>query len=535
MRLRATIAAAGVVCVLVIAATAQAATWTRQSIPAPAGAQGNSPSSVLAGVSCASSSFCVAVGAHHGAALIERWDGVAWTIMTAPGLAGASDARLSGVSCASSSACVAVGSDTAGQAPRPLVERWDGTSWSLQTVPDPSGDTAGALSGVSCSAADACTAVGSEAEYGQSIAERWNGATWSVQPTPDADTFTGGDPRIDGANFLSGVSCPTASSCSAVGTWMGTDVDPSTMVESWDGGAWTVQYKSPLNFGSPLKTVACATSTSCVAAGAAESGGPSASVVGRWDGAHWTFTQVRGSWYGVSCAGGADCVAVGDFHAFQATGTESTLAEHWDGSRWTVEPAPLGAPDAVSCPDSGDCEAVGATRDLKPFAMVRSNGAAALTIGYGAIGPRSSAFSSGVKRVNRYLLPRAGRLLDLRVYLQPRRRRGSQSLRGIVYADLRGRPGRLRGVTRTLVFHATDRAGWYRLTFSRPLRLRRGRYWLGILAGGRSEVTGFRFQQVRRARALNVNRFRGGPTARFGRAQRDSVQMSLVGRYRPGR
>jgi hypothetical protein len=42
----------------------------------------------------------------------------------------------------------------------PLAEAWNGTSWSVQPVPNPQGSTATFLNGVACSSAGVCTAVG---------------------------------------------------------------------------------------------------------------------------------------------------------------------------------------------------------------------------------------------------------------------------------------------------------------------------------------------------------------------------------------
>jgi hypothetical protein len=72
----------------------------------------------------------------------------------------------SAVSCVSDAACTAVGSfgtepDSAPNAT--LVEVWDGTDWQIQHTPNPgSGESLGdvSLTGVSCTGAAACSAVG---------------------------------------------------------------------------------------------------------------------------------------------------------------------------------------------------------------------------------------------------------------------------------------------------------------------------------------------------------------------------------------
>jgi hypothetical protein len=65
------------------------------------------------------------------------------------------------VSCATVTNCVAVGSSTnSSGASVTLAEQWNGSSWSVQTTPNPSAALDSYLSSVSCAAATSCTAVG---------------------------------------------------------------------------------------------------------------------------------------------------------------------------------------------------------------------------------------------------------------------------------------------------------------------------------------------------------------------------------------
>jgi hypothetical protein len=165
----------------------------------------------LTAVSCPSSRFCEAVGfynAHGGrppvqnvvgqVSLAERWNGSRWTIQSTPRF---SDGAFNGVSCTSSSDCIAVGSWLNGT----LTEYWNGTKWSVQ--PDDSLNGYDELSAVSCASRNACLAVGFESnstDPGSPITRKWNGMTWS-------DTFGN-----YGAPVLGAVSCPAANACSGV-------------------------------------------------------------------------------------------------------------------------------------------------------------------------------------------------------------------------------------------------------------------------------------------------------------------------------
>src|SRR2546428_6024358 len=97
------------------------------------------------GVACASASDCWAVGNRYNSevlrdvTLIEHWNGTSWTIVTSPNATTPDnfieDNFLNGVACASASECWAVG-DHSYPGEQPLIERWDGTSWTVVTLPN---------------------------------------------------------------------------------------------------------------------------------------------------------------------------------------------------------------------------------------------------------------------------------------------------------------------------------------------------------------------------------------------------------------
>src|SRR3954453_897216 len=66
--------------------------------------------------------------------------------------------ELSGLSCPSGTSCFAVGSrfyKSAG-AGGAFAEHWDGTSWSVQSIPTPSGSTGTQLNALSCPTTTSC-------------------------------------------------------------------------------------------------------------------------------------------------------------------------------------------------------------------------------------------------------------------------------------------------------------------------------------------------------------------------------------------
>jgi len=188
--------------------------WTTQSTPNPAGAK----SSALYAVSCSSAKACTAAGTSVSrsgihVSLAERRNGTRWTIQATPNPTGARDSRLLGVSCSSARACTAAGTSENDSGAGPLAERWNGARWVIQLTPDQPGALVSALDSVSCSSGTACTAAGA---YGNSsgsagtLAEHWNGRMWTIQATVN--------PSGARDSQLEGISCPTATACTAAGT-----------------------------------------------------------------------------------------------------------------------------------------------------------------------------------------------------------------------------------------------------------------------------------------------------------------------------
>src|SRR5260370_22477330 len=85
------------------------------------------------------------------------------------------------------------------------------TAWRVQPVPNPPGSTF--LQGVSCPVRGDCTAVGFSVSHGNPhpLAEHWDGSSWAIEPVPQ--------PAGALQTILYGVSCASATSCTAVGTY----------------------------------------------------------------------------------------------------------------------------------------------------------------------------------------------------------------------------------------------------------------------------------------------------------------------------
>jgi hypothetical protein len=353
----------------------------------PAKSLASSPKSTarngdLVGVSCSSATVCIAVGNYENSAntfkvLAEAWNGTDWAVKATPGLT-PNHSGMSGVSCIDADACTAVGyySYSAGGTGGTLAENWDGTQWTFDPIPSPPGATGSSLFAVSgsCEPLLFCTAVGyyyNSAGAGVTLAEAWNGKQWTIEHTPNP---------VGAQNVvLNSVSCTYHSTaCTAVGEYLDSTDTYHTLAEAWNGTKWTIQH-TPAAAGGDLSAVSCIASTVCTAVGGfRNSAGAGVTLAEAWNGTKWTIqstpnpTGATGSGLsGVSClASTEDCTAVGSY--LNSAGTYETLAQAWNGERWTVQatPNPAGAHSydlaGVSCTSASSatvCTAVGYITD----------------------------------------------------------------------------------------------------------------------------------------------------------------------------
>src|SRR6266568_3723522 len=265
---------------------------------------------------------------------------------------------LFGVSCPAATFCVAVGNyqNRAGRHAI-LAEAWNGSSWSVMAALPPAGARRSFLNGVSCASATACTAVGSyQTRSGRhvTLAERWNGTAWSVQATPN--------PASPPRSALAAVSCTSSSACTAVGSSTSKTGTTRTLAERWNGTAWSLQPTPNGPFGGFLAGVSCPSPAACIAVGGDNNGLP---LVEAWNGTSWSIppTPATGGAQlnSVSCTSASACTAVG-------YDLEVTLGETWDGTAWSITPTitPLSllgqhSLTAVSCTSPSACMAVGFT------------------------------------------------------------------------------------------------------------------------------------------------------------------------------
>jgi len=265
--------------------------------PSPNGAW-RYPASVshgfLLGLSCPSATFCLALGSAAGA---QRWDGQHWAPAPAPGHPKPGESGMQALSCTSPSFCVAVGM-TAANLNKPTYSVWNGKAWSaIAHAAVPGGSVRSSLVAVSCLSPTFCVAAGSfepvKMEEIRGLVETWNGTAWTVAPVRQVVTTE--DSGIS-------VSCATRSACMA--TW---GDQFRALAQWWNGTTWR---KAPLagpSNGSILG-VSCPSATSCTAVG---------SLIENWNGQRWSIETPpipglgHASLNDVSCTSPTVCTAVG--------------------------------------------------------------------------------------------------------------------------------------------------------------------------------------------------------------------------------
>jgi hypothetical protein len=264
--------------------TLSGTTWTATEAPLPAGAQPSGPrGAYLNSVACSSATDCVAAGVYFDSSgdsqgLIVSGSGTSWTATKAPLPANAQanpDVTLHSVACAALS-CAAIGdyTDSSGDN-QGLLLAGSNTAWTPTEAPLPANaSTPGfvGLDAVACPSDAACMAVGGYYDSSgntQGMLLTGSGSSWTAAQAPlPADASTG-DPSV----ALVSVTCPSSSSCVAVGSYDGSTTDDhlGLILTGW-GSSWTaIESPAPSNTATPqgtgLSAVTCASATACVATG----------------------------------------------------------------------------------------------------------------------------------------------------------------------------------------------------------------------------------------------------------------------------
>jgi hypothetical protein len=310
----------------------------------------------LAGVAALSQTDAWAVGSYSfiapGAApvnktLAEHWNGTTWSTISTPNV-GTGQNDFNAVAAASASDAWAVGTffEYTTLSWRTLIEHWNGTSWSVMASPSPS-TRYNALHGVVAVAPNDVWAVGIMQTSGgggggrggggggaianRTLVEHWNGTAWSVVTSPNVGS---------GNNYLLGVAASSSTDVWAVGSH-----DAQTLVERWNGTKWSV-VASP-NVGTTanfFNAVAVVSGSDVWAVGAIYPGAvaPERTLAEHYNGTTWSVVASPNVGTGNNALQGVAALSSGDVWSVGVSYNSSakTLTERWDGTAWTVVTSP---------------------------------------------------------------------------------------------------------------------------------------------------------------------------------------------------
>ncbi|MGD1033732.1 MAG: hypothetical protein ABR977_04795 [Candidatus Dormibacteria bacterium] len=173
--------------------------------------------SEFAGVTCVSASECWAVGNYATVGdltypLAEEYTGSSWTLGSPVTPLGSSDTEFWSVSCVSATDCWSVGTSEVSDFGlyETLIEQYTASGWSVVSSYNPPTSYEAIHWGVTCVSATDCWAVGEyvDADFNAfPLIEQYNGTSWSgaYSPSPSDDAE------------LVGVSCVSSADCVSVG------------------------------------------------------------------------------------------------------------------------------------------------------------------------------------------------------------------------------------------------------------------------------------------------------------------------------
>ncbi len=205
------------------------------------------------------------------------------------------------------------------------------------------------------------------------MAEHWDGSEWSVLSVPDGKILKRPVPT-----YLTGVSCVSAEDCWAAGNYdltLGSSEFIYPLFEHWNGTTWSATTTGDgYEGGDGLTGITCVSSSDCWAVGSLNTGtGDSTdqTLAERWNGTRWSTvtsanisTSSTDQLVGVTCTSSTNCWAVGNAAGYHSSPSPA-LTEHWDGSTWSIVPSDqVSTKDtdwlsSVTCIGPTDCWSVG--------------------------------------------------------------------------------------------------------------------------------------------------------------------------------
>jgi hypothetical protein len=332
--------------------------------------------------------------------------------------------QLIGLGCTPSGAyCVAGGyfGTSSTSSSLPMIVTYSNGSWGkaqrLQLPTNAQSAPHAEVTAVSCPTSTSCVAVGfyrykNSGSNRNAFAAQQSSSGWARAHTLPLPPNVNLSPHINA--WGQGITCPSASNCTAIGQYVDKDLDHESFAINESGGTWVQGHWIPTPPDAPSRGknvqpygVACSSNTSCEIVGKYQTanGDTEPYVVQGQTNATWTATAARAGLpagalsgksqvadlRGVQCFSAGNCFAVGNY--LMATSGGSTPAVYYltesggtwasNGTQFTAAPADAASPpksmvSGLYCFDSADCLTVGNYTNTSslasPFADAYSTG-----------------------------------------------------------------------------------------------------------------------------------------------------------------
>lgn len=169
------------------------------------------------------------------------------------------------------------------------------------------------------------------------FAAHWHHGRWTITPLAASDRQT------DEAQVFA-VTALSPDDAWAVGRFAGKTED-GVLTEHWDGTQWSLVTNPDENMPDGLlESISAASPSDVWAVGSRkDTSGRLHPVIEHWNGNTWTLTQAPGGTdqsqlYAVSADRAGDVWAVGGQDLAEGAASWRVLAEHWNGSAWSIVP-----------------------------------------------------------------------------------------------------------------------------------------------------------------------------------------------------
>lgn len=293
---------------------------------------------------------------NNQAALAEHWNGSTWTANSpAPVLVGTESAFYAvtspatndvwavGYACFNSGGC---------GTPNPLIEHFDGSSWSVITNPALLGIE---LTGVAELSTTSLWVVGLGSngvgvmEQGVFDGTNWNWTQYSGKPPVDQNNNP-----IPGTGDLNALTVISPTNIWAVGEFFpSTNLARQTLIEHWDGTAWN--YVTSPNPGTNFNVLFSITAVSSSQLWAVGFYGnvntnyhPSLILKGTLKNSVWAWSQVASpnpgnmdnKLYAIAAISSKNIYAVGFSWSYPTGLQNDAVIDHWNGSAWSQDTSP---------------------------------------------------------------------------------------------------------------------------------------------------------------------------------------------------